>query len=48
VKEQLRKVSEPLVGQVTARERIVLVPIAIDGGSTATLATELDTTPWAI
>lgn len=48
IQEQLRKVSTLVVGRLTARQRTVLVAIAIDGVSTATLATELDTTRGAI
>jgi RNA polymerase sigma-70 factor (ECF subfamily) len=48
VQELLRNVSDLIVGQLTTRQRAVLVAIAIDGVSTATLAIELDSTPGAI
>jgi RNA polymerase sigma-70 factor, ECF subfamily len=48
VHEQLGTVSELIVGRLTARQRSVLIAIAIDGVSTATLASELDTTRGAI
>jgi len=48
VQELLREVSDLIVGQLTARQRAVLVAVAIDGVSTAALAIELDTTPGAI
>lgn len=48
IQEQLRKVSKLIVGRLTDHQRTVLVAIAIDGVSTATLATELDTTRGAI
>jgi RNA polymerase sigma factor (sigma-70 family) len=48
VQELLRRVSGLIVGRLTARQRTVLVAIAIDGVSTAALAIELDTTPGAI
>ena len=37
-----------IVDQLTARQRAVVIAIAIDGVSTATLAAELATTPRAI
>jgi RNA polymerase sigma-70 factor, ECF subfamily len=46
--ELLRRVSTLIVGQLTTRQRTVLIAVAIDGVSTATLAIELDTTPGAI
>jgi RNA polymerase sigma-70 factor (ECF subfamily) len=46
--ELLGTVIELIVSQLTTRQRTVLVAIAIDGVSTATLAIELDTTPGAI
>lgn len=48
VQEQLRQVSDLIVGRLTERQRTVLIAIAIDGVSTATLAIELDTTRGAI
>jgi RNA polymerase sigma-70 factor (ECF subfamily) len=48
VQELLWKVSDLIVGRLTTRQRAVLVAIAIDGVSTAALATELETTPGAI
>jgi RNA polymerase sigma-70 factor (ECF subfamily) len=46
--ELLRTVSGLIVGQLTVRQQAVLIAVAIDGVSAATLATELDTTPGAI
>ncbi len=46
--EQLPKVSGLIVDRITARQRAVVIAIAIDGVSTTTLATELDTTRAAI
>ncbi len=46
--ELLGKISDSIVGDLTARQRAVLLASAIDGVSTATLASELDTTPGAI
>jgi RNA polymerase sigma-70 factor, ECF subfamily len=48
VQELLGKIIDSIVGHLTARQRAVLIASAIDGVSTATLATELDTTPGAI
>jgi RNA polymerase sigma-70 factor (ECF subfamily) len=48
VQELLRKVSDLIVGRLTTRQRAVLIAIAIDGVSPATLAVELETTPGAI
>jgi len=48
IQELLRRVSDLILGQLTTRQRTVLVAIAIDGISTATLAIELETTPGAI
>jgi len=48
IQELLREVSDLIVGRLTRRQRTVLIAIAIDGISTATLAVELDTTPGAI
>ncbi len=48
VQDQLRKVSDLIVGRLTARQRTVLIAIALDGVSTATLATELETSRGAI
>ena len=48
IQEQLRKVGDLIVGQLTARQRTVLIAIAINGVSTAALAIELGTTPGAI
>jgi RNA polymerase sigma-70 factor (ECF subfamily) len=46
--ELLGRISDSIAGHLTARQRAVLVASAIDGVSTATLASELDTTPGAI
>lgn len=46
--ELMRMVSDLIVGQLTARQRAVLVAVAIDGVSPTTLAVELDSTPGAI
>ncbi len=46
--ELLGTVSGLIVDRLTARQRAVVVAIAIDGVSTATLASELDTTRGAI
>ena len=48
VQEQLRTVSDLIVGQLTGHQRAVLIAVAIDGVSTAKLAVELGTTPGAI
>ena len=48
VQELLRKVSALIVEQLTTRQRTVLVALAIDGVSTASLARELGSTPGAI
>jgi RNA polymerase sigma-70 factor (ECF subfamily) len=48
VQELLQEVSDLIVGQLTVRQRTVLIAIAIDGVSIAALAIELDTTPGAI
>ncbi len=48
VQELLGNVSDLITGQLTARQRAVLIAIAIDGVSTAALAIELDTTRGAI
>jgi RNA polymerase sigma-70 factor, ECF subfamily len=48
IQERLGKISDAIVGHLTARQRAVLLASAIDGISTGTLATELDTTPGAI
>ena len=48
VQELLRRVSGLIIDQLTTRQRVVLVALAIDGISAATLAIELDTTPGAI
>ena len=48
IQELLREVSDLIVGRLTRRQRTVLIAIAIDGVSPATLAIELDTTPGAI
>ena len=48
IQELLGKVSALIVDQLTKRQRAVLIAIAIDGVSTATLAVELETTPGAI
>jgi RNA polymerase sigma-70 factor, ECF subfamily len=48
VHELLRTVSDLIVGQLTTRQRSVLIAVVFDGVSAATLAVELDTTPGAI
>jgi RNA polymerase sigma-70 factor, ECF subfamily len=48
IQDQLRKVSELIVDQLTTHQRAVLIAIAIDGVSTATLAAELEITRGAI
>ena len=48
IQEQLREVSDLIVGRLTRHQRTVLIAIAIDGVSPAGLAIELDTTPGAI
>ena len=48
IQELLREVSDLIVGRLTRHQRTVLIAIAIDGVSPATLAIELDTTPGAI
>jgi len=48
VQELVRMVSDLIVGELTARQRAVLVAVAIDGVSPAALAVELDSTPGAI
>ncbi len=48
VQEFLRTVIDVIARQLTARQRVVLIAIAIDGVTVATLAIELDTTPGAI
>jgi len=48
VQELLGKVTDLIIGQLTARQRTVLIAIVIDGVSPATLATEFDTTRGAI
>lgn len=48
VQEQLRQISDLIAGRLTARQRIVLVAIAIDGVSAAMLAIELNTTRGAV
>lgn len=45
---RLRTVTDLIVGQLTPRQRSVVVAIAINGDSPAALASELDTTPGAI
>lgn len=47
-RELVRRVVELIVNTLTQRQRTVLVSIAINGGSPAALAVELDTTPGAI
>jgi RNA polymerase sigma-70 factor (ECF subfamily) len=46
--ELLGRISDSIADHLTARQRAVLLASAIDGVSTATLASELDTTPGAI
>lgn len=46
--ELLWTVTDLIVRQLTTHQRTVLIAVAIDGVSTATLAIELDTTPGAI
>jgi RNA polymerase sigma-70 factor, ECF subfamily len=48
IQELLGKLSDAIVGHLTARQRAVLLASAIDGVSATTLAIELDTTPGAI
>ena len=48
VHELLGTLSEMIVGQLTARQRTVLLASAVDGVATATLASDLDSTPGAI
>ncbi len=48
VRELLRTVGALIAGQLTERQRTVVVAVAINGRSTAALASELDTTPGAI
>ena len=48
IHELLRTVSDLIIEELTQRQRSVLIAIAIDGVSTATLAVKLDTTPGAI
>jgi RNA polymerase sigma-70 factor (ECF subfamily) len=48
IQELLRNVSDLIVGRLTTRQRAVVVAIAIDGTSPATLAIEFNTTPGAI
>jgi RNA polymerase sigma-70 factor, ECF subfamily len=48
IQELLGKISDAIVGHLTARQRAVLIASAIDGVSTGTLAIELHTTPGAI
>jgi RNA polymerase sigma-70 factor (ECF subfamily) len=48
VQEMLRTVRDLIVGQLTSRQRTVLVAVAIDGISAATLAEKLETTSGAI
>lgn len=47
-RELLRTVSDLVVNKLTARQRTVLIAIAVNGVSTNTLAGELHTTPGAI
>jgi RNA polymerase sigma-70 factor (ECF subfamily) len=46
--EELKVVSDLILGQLTARQRHVLIAVAINGESPAKLAIKLDTTPGAI
>jgi RNA polymerase sigma-70 factor, ECF subfamily len=46
--EELQVVSDLILGQLTTRQRNVLIATAINGESTAALAMELATTPGAI
>jgi RNA polymerase sigma-70 factor (ECF subfamily) len=48
LRKLLRTVTDLIVGQLTQRQRVVVVAIAINGDSPAMLAIELDTTPGAI
>ncbi|MGI8557906.1 MAG: RNA polymerase sigma factor [Solirubrobacteraceae bacterium] len=48
MRQLLKQVSGLIVGQLTERQRTVVIAIAINGESTNTLASELDTTPGAI
>ncbi len=48
LRKLLRTVTDLIVGQLTQRQRVVVIAIAINGDSPAMLAIELDTTPGAI
>jgi len=48
IQELLDKITAAIAGQLTARQRAVLLASAIDGVSTGALAIELDATPGAI
>lgn len=48
MREVLRSASHAIANALTTRQRTVLVAIAINGVSTRTLATDLNTTPGAI
>jgi RNA polymerase sigma-70 factor, ECF subfamily len=48
MQELLKAVRDLIVGKLTRRQRTILVAIVIDGVSTASLATQLQTTPGAI
>jgi RNA polymerase sigma-70 factor, ECF subfamily len=48
IRELLRNVTDLIINQLTARQRTVLIAIAIDGVPVAALAIELGTTPGAV
>ncbi len=48
MQELLRTIIDAVANQLTDRQRVVLIAIAIDGATAATLATELHTTAGAI
>lgn len=48
VRESLRTLSALIVGELTERQRTVVIAIAVDGVSTEALASELHATPGAI
>ena len=47
-RERLRRLTTVIKNRLTARQRAVLVAVAIEGASTDTLASDLQTTPGAI
>ncbi|MBA2297091.1 MAG: sigma-70 region 4 domain-containing protein [Actinobacteria bacterium] len=48
MRELPQTVAALIIGQLTERQRTVVIAIAINGESTAALASELGTTPGAI